>query len=71
MPFIYVLKTVIDLCIQVVKTLVSQGYAGSGRYGVAWFSASRGLVCYRRAGISVFDYLEFAWFQRCFFGSKF
>ena len=66
MPFIYVWKTVIDLCIQVVKTLVSQGYAGSGRYGVAWFSASRGLVCYRRAGISVFDNLEFAWFQRCF-----
>ena len=54
-----------------MKTLVSQGYARSDRYGVAWFSASRGLVCYRRAGISVFDNLEFAWFQRCFFGSKF
>ena len=71
LPFIYVWKTVIAFCVQVVKTLVSQGYARSDRYGVDWFSASRGLVCYRRAGISVFDNLEFAWFQRCFFGSKF
>ena len=43
-------KKVVDFCIQVVKTLVSQGYARSDRYGVDWFSASRGLVCYRRAG---------------------
>ena len=66
LPFIYDWKTVIAFCIQVVKTLVSQGYARSDRYGVAWFSASRGLVCYRRAGISVFVNLEIAWFQRCF-----
>ena len=55
LPFIYVWKTVIAFCVQVVKTLVSQGYARSDRYSVDWFSASRGLVCYRRAGISVFD----------------
>ena len=45
------MKKVVDFCFQVVKTLVSQGYAGSDRYGVAWFSAGWGLVCYRRAGI--------------------
>ena len=60
MSLIYVWKTVFDFCIQVVKTLVSQGYAGSDRYGVAWFSAGWGLVCYRRAGIQFFDNLEFA-----------
>ena len=51
LPFIYVWKTVIAFCVQVVKTLVSQGYARSDRYGVAWFSAGRGLVCYRHVGI--------------------
>ena len=69
--FMYVWITVIDFSIQVVKTLVSQRICKECSLQCRLLSASRGLVCYRRAGISVFDYLEFAWFQRCFFGSKF